>query len=490
MAGSDSDADATDAASQGEGLFSQAPGNWFYADIAGNLVDGAASARFQTPIDTIVWPNADGEFSINLTNVDAQAGRDNTDVGVRFSLRPFPFDTGFVDSNLLGEIVVEAKTNYVGDTPNDSGQWTGHVIFSDDPSDPHAVEASVMGESTWYRIISGSRTGNSVTVSVVDQYGDSMRNVAVGLTSDLDEAARADDEVVYPEEVDRTVQEREDYDGDGEPDGTDVGETGTVNPREPFVGRIDPASIPDGSGTTVRTTRTMSFLVNADGELLTVPQDDTQGTFRTRSNGAYRIGYNYIAPSVAQTEAITPQSLRVVEIAINKTGKDPDATLAINDGAYEPIDGTVPANAGTRTLTDAERGDTVHVYWADVGNRSSSNVNATAGPDMVDILVPDVASRTIVVNQVDGEGDNPQAYFYDENDTFIVDDRGATFETFEEALALTSRANGVFPDMVSWENYTLVRDTGPNRPAQVGRTIWEITLTCDSGPMHPRTTEG
>ena len=500
----DSDAE-TEAGTATMGLFSEAPGDWDYANIFGTVVETAPEARFQTPIDTIVWPNADGEFSINLTNVDYQAGRNNIDVGVRFSLMPFPFDTDFVDSNLLGDIVVEAKTNYVGAMPNAFGQWTGHVIFSDDSSDPHAVEASVMGESTWYRIISGSRTGNAVTVSVVDQYGDAMRNVAIGLTSSLDVAVPTEDtppdQVVYPEEVDRTVQTREDYNGNGT-----LGETDEVDPMGPFVGRIDPASIPDNSGaetteqvTGVRTTRRMAFMVDpADPTmLLPVPTDDTQGTFRTRSNGAYRIGYNYVRPSLAQTEAITPQSLQVNEVAITKTGvggRDdvPPATLAPNtEGDFALVDDMIPSDAPTRVLTVAEVGDAVYVYWADVGNSSASLVgDAATEPVLVEILVADVGSRIIVVNEGEDAADNPQAYFYDENDTFIVDSRGATLETFEEALGLTSRANGVYPDMVSWENYTLVRDTGPNRPAQVGRTIWEIELTCaESGPTHPRTGE-
>ena len=510
------DSDASDtAAGTANAQFSAAPGDWAYALLSGNVtLDGTpggtavtqGQARFQTPIDTVVWPNADGEFSINLTNVDAQAGRNNTDVGVKFSLTPFPFDTDFVDRNLVRPVVVEANTNYMGDEADSrTGAWEGHVIFSDDDSDPHAVEASVMGASAWYRIISGSRTGNSVTVSVVDQYGDAMRNVAVGLTSDLDVTAPTDDapdQVVYPEEVDRTVQTNEDYDGDGDRDATptNIGETDAEDPRLPFIRRIEPGTIPDLSGTVtdrgasppvigVRTTRTMAFLVNADNsDLLEVPQDDMQGTFRTRRNGAYRIGYNYIAPRNAQTEAITPQSLRVDEVAITKTGTgtaEDGASLELNEGAYTPnVDGTIPSEAGTRTLTVAEVGDTVYVYWAGVGNSSTSDSD---DPDM-DILVADVASRTIVVNEGDATADNPQAYFYDENDTFIVDDRGATFETFEEALGLTSLDNEVYADQVSWENYTLVRDTGPNRPAQVGRTIWEISLTCSpSGPDHPRT---
>ena len=50
----------------------------------------AAGDAFQTPFDSLVFPNSDGEFTINLTNADTNA--DSTadpDVGVRFALAPF-----------------------------------------------------------------------------------------------------------------------------------------------------------------------------------------------------------------------------------------------------------------------------------------------------------------------------------------------------------------------------------------------------------------
>ena len=75
--------------------------------------------------------------------------------------------------------------------------------------------------------------------------------------------------------------------------------------------------------------------------------------------------------------------------------------------------------------------------------------------------------------------DNPMAYFYDEDDVFIIENIGASFEMFEEALALTTRADGCEVDTVSWENYTFYRDPARYgaRPGRVDRTIWEITLS-------------
>ena len=88
------------------------------------------------------------------------------------------------------------------------------MIFSDDPSDPHSATA----ESESYRIISGSRTPNTVTVKVVDQYGDPQRSVDISVKSNLDDVdvaadsesetgtANLVDGVLYPEQVDVTVQ--------------------------------------------------------------------------------------------------------------------------------------------------------------------------------------------------------------------------------------------------------------------------------------------
>ena len=288
------------------------------------------------------------------------------------------------------------------------------MIFSDDASDPH----NVMAETAQYRIIAGSRTGNSVTVSVLDQYGDPMRNIEISVSSDLDGATPTADQVVYPEEVDVTVQVGEDPDGDG----TD----NDLAPSDPLVtGTASPAR-----------------------------------HFRTRSNGAYRIGYNYINPSGAQTEEITPKSIQL---------ESPD-----------------PAGGANIVNREAETGGVVMVYWADIGTNGQSDTTAGDDPEFVPLLVADVASRTIVANEpledetpaVGDAGDNPMAYFYDEDDTFIISNVGATFEMFEEVLSLSLAAGDACEvNMISWENYTLNRATGNNRPGRVDRTIWEVTLT-------------
>ena len=495
--GSDSDTEpASGTASTAQGTltprFTMAPGDWNYASNLGI----PAGTAFNVERDTVVWPNADGELLITLTNPDLRAGMNDVDVGVTFTLTPFTVGNDVIDRNLISAVEVESTAYDATEIKGTPDRATGAVIFSDDAPDPHKVEATVQGQSAWYRIIAGSRTGNSVTVTVLDQYGDPMRNTHVFLSSDLDGAAEdlttaaLEDQVVYPEEVDRTLHPRENYDGDDTP-GED---TAVSDPKVRLIELISSDAVPDGSGTTVRTTRTAALPVNNAGDALrATQQDETPGTFRTRSNGAYRIGYNYINSGTAQTEAITPQSARIMEVAISKAS---DGTLSENTTAFSRnTDGTIPPTAGTRTLTAAEVGDAVTVYWASVGSNSFSQAAATdTTPQMVDVLVADVATRTIVVNRGAPESggspqsDNPEAYFYDEDDTFIVDNQGATFEMFEEALGLTSKADGVYPDQISWENYTLVRDTGPNRPARVGRTIWEVSLTCgDSGPSHPRT---
>ena len=189
------------------------------------------AARIQTEFDTVVWPNVDGERVINLTHLDLNAADDDNDVGVRFTLRPLTEGNDLLSANLVGDIdVVTPGTNYAESTTNKgapaatagSDTVTGHVIFSDDDSDAHAVS----GETLGYRIIAGSRTSNSVTVKVIDQYGDPMSGVEFWLHSNLDGVGQIDgnadgdfvdegdvndpDQVVYPEEVDKTVQSTED----------------------------------------------------------------------------------------------------------------------------------------------------------------------------------------------------------------------------------------------------------------------------------------
>jgi len=398
---SDSDAETTSGTASGdpadatEVKFTNAPGDWDHVQADGTTEVTASAARpFNTPVDTVVWPNGDGEYTITLTNPDLNAAMDSTDVGVRFTLTPFIAANDLISRNLVDEI--EAKGNYVGKADDVAAAGgvdvaSGHVIFSDDASDPHAVS----GETAQYRIISGSASGNSVTVSVVDQYGDGMRNVQISVSSDLDDATTAADEVTYPEEVDVTVQSGENN--------------------------------ADGSGS----------------------DSDTVGTFGTRRNGTYRIGYTYTG-SDAQTEAITPQSVVV-------TGDNP-ATPDTVETDFE--------------LRAQELGSAVNVYWTKVGNNAAS-VNSGGTPaDSVQILVSDVASRTIVVDDGADDGDNPSAYFYDEDDTFIVAGVGATFEMFEEALSATYKDNGIYAARVEWDNYVTTR------PGRVNRTIWNLTLSC------------
>ncbi len=367
----------TGSASTGTDSFLEAPGDWDYADMTGNKVSTAADALFQTPVDAGVFPNAAGEFTITLTHPDPRASIDNTDVAVRFTLTPFTAGNDLVDGNLVKSVVADG--NYVGVTAvaGVGDVASGYVIFSDDRPDPHKVT----GSSLPYRIISGSRTGNSVSVKVVDQYGDPMRSVKISVSSNLDRLNPDNDEVTYPEQVDITVQEGEN---------------------------------------------------NADG---TGTDTDTVGTFPTRRSGNYRLGYYYTG-TAAKTEKITPESIEI-------RGDDPDT-----------------ANVETNAVIRArEEGDPVDVYWAKVGTIRSS--------PGVPLLVGDVANRTIVA----GSSDAPMAYFYDEYDSFIVSNVGATFEMFEEALRLSIDAGDECEaDTVMWRNYRF------SRPGSVSRTIWELTL--------------
>ena len=403
-----SDSDAETTAGTANTDFAEVPGDWDYISLATantaspTATSTTAEALFQTPMDTVVFPNSDGQYPITLSHSDLNAASDNTDVAVKFTLTPFLQANDLISANLLTDIVVNSRTHDASVQPlTGFDRVQGYVIFSDDASDPH----NVTGESAGYRIIAGSRTGNSVTVSVVDQYGDGMRNVQISVESGLDADSPTGgtpdpDQATYPEEVDDTVQPTEDGDGDGTPGGA---------------------------------------------------EDDVTGTFRTRRNGAYRIGYTYTGTD-AQTETIIPESVQV-------TGDNP-ATPDATETNFE--------------LIAQELGDGVPVYWTKVG----SLVTSTFGGNLLAAshLVGDVANRTIVVHERDHANDTttdePAAYFYDEDDTFIIENVGATFEMFEEALSLSTVAGDPCQvETVMWENYVIAR------PGRVNRTIWEITLS-------------
>ena len=460
------------------------PGDWDFLNV---LPSGTPSVRassdtaqaFRTSFDSLVWPNPDGRFEINLDNIDTDAANNNDDVLVRFTLRPFRPGNDRIDANLVHTIVADNVNHAAGvDSPrNPLASASGYALFSDDPADPSVVT----GESSTYRIVSGNRTGNSVTVKVTDQYGDGMRNVEVSVKSDLDMVARATDEANYPEQVDVTVQENENGDGST---GDTRGVVDLVNPttvRTSLTGATIEAAIAvyDGTASTQQFVDvTVGLRVNADdGTTITeVPTDDVIGTFRTRRNGEYRIGYSYTGTS-AQTEEITPQSVQVTHLRATPTSATA-ATLALRQD--DPATTDVETDRAIARAADV--GDPVKVYFAKTGNNAESHTDAaSASPtEAVPVLVRDVANQTIVVNESileeTDDVDNPMAYFYDEDDTFIIEGVGATFEMFEEALSATYKDDKIYAHMVEWENYST------SRPGRVNRTIWRLSLNCGVDP--------
>ena len=359
----------------------------------------AANDPFQTPFDSLMFPNADGEFTVNLTNPDGTSERDDLDVGARATITPFDGNDA-IDGNLLdeaGDVAVDVDANHGNVSGRSAVIW---AVFSDD--DPRI--ASVSGESTTtYRIARSGSTANSVTVSVTDQYGDGFRNAGITVSSTLDDAESEADNARYPEEVDITVQDNEDGDGNDNP-----GQTG----------------------------------------------DDVSGTFDTRRNGTYRIGYNYTDDEPV-VEEITPS---VAEIpAVPDDPATPDVDEAMD---------AIPAIPGS----------VLQVFWANTGTSVESDHDDNNTVDLLDVLVADVDSRAIVVDESDPNGNRvggdlqadeltPMVYYYDEEDTFIVGGIGATFEMFEEALADGN------PAQVQWESYEF------DRPRD--RAVWELTLNCD-----------
>ena len=127
-------------------------------------VTAADAEPFNTPVDTLRFPNGSGSFDIVLDNRDDSADRNAwADVGVRFELTPFRIPHDDVDENLLVGIQVDRDAHrsagngtgdlsnfpaYVGATGVNSA--TGYTIFSDDDSRPTVVQAAPASD---YRII-------------------------------------------------------------------------------------------------------------------------------------------------------------------------------------------------------------------------------------------------------------------------------------------------------------------------------------------------
>ena len=346
---------------------------------------------FRTSFDDVVFPNSDGYFAITLTNQDVNAETNDEDVLVRFTLRPFIPGNDHIDPNLLTNIIAGATGSFT-DTAHHAtgnngsgGMASGYAIFSDDRAEPVTVSA----DAGKYRVVRSSSTANSVTVTVKDQYGDGYRNAGISTMSTLDKVLIDEDMARYPEEVDITLQANEDGNNDG------------------------------------------------------TAGDDFVGSFNTRRDGTYRIGYNY-TEDVPAVEAITPTVLAVA---------DNPATANIDESLAE-----IPGGAAK-------------VYFARIGTEIESPPGDNREAGFIDVLVADVASRALVVDdergsRMDREGDDatPMVYYYDEEDTFVVGNTGATLEMWEEAL------ENAGPYQVKWESYEF------DRPRD--SAVWELTILC------------
>ena len=387
-------AEGTPDATQPWRISADLPGNWDFLEVQptdhdSNVatpmirVPSNTAQAFRTSFDSLAYPNPEGRFTIVLDNMDLDAANNNDDVLVRFTLRPFIPGNDLIGENLLRGIM--AKANHATGNSDTNPQASGYALFSDDPS----AATSVSGASAAsYRIVNSDGTGNSVTVTVTDQYGDPLRNIGITVDSDLDVAAAADDEARYPEAVDDTVEDDE--------NGTDV-----------------------------------------------------ESSLITRRNGTYRIGYSYVGTS-AQTEMITPSVVQVL-------GDNPATTDTVETD-FE-LQAAIPGSA-------------VNVYFARVGISSSSQSdgNTDTDPERLPIRVADVSRRAVVVNEGGAGVDNPMVYYYDEEDTFVVEGTPATLEMFEEALEATFDDDGIYPSMLLWESYDF------DQPRD--RANFELTMAC------------
>ena len=444
------------------GISGRFQGDWRYVTRLGVPIEGAANrekvsdARQRTSYDTLYSPNADGSFPpITLMIPDLHADRDDVDVGVQFTLTPILQGNDLIEKNLISSI--QATANFASGNSATDPRAIGHVIFSDDDAVPYKVTAK---STSSYRLVGGS---NSVTIKVVDQYGDAMRGQHVVAVSGFDgtgdltsESSRdgvisgseTEDRVVYPEEMDITVQATEDR--VRTTDTASPGEAGDdvfyVNTGVPILltGSGEPATKVKGPAPANPNLTAANAL--GDG------QNAGRSPLSTRSNGERRIGYRHIGDD-AETETITSYVL----VAGDNPATGDRTNMSTDD---DMVEASYHLAAGP-----------AKVHWAEIGNKITSPVTnqPLAGGTDVDVLLADSGGRVIVVNQGSTEDPKPNVYYYDEDDTFIVEGVGATFAMFEEALKAA-------PATVSWRNYNVAL---PNaRPGRIDRTIWELTLNC------------
>ena len=400
-------------------------------DIKDNAArtDRSRNAYVLTITKHYVRPDPDGSDT-GITADDRFEGYDFTDVGgteveasaasafsTPFDRLVFPEDDGSYEFSLThadrrstvddaADVAVEFKlTPFGGDDETDENPVkditaSGENVYIDAVgesaigftvfSDDDPVQTTVAAESASYRLVNPPATSNSVTVTVKDQYGDPVRNARITVSSDLDTAGTDTDQVRYPEEVDITVQVSED-------------------------------------------------------------STDVIGSFATRRNGQYSIGYAYTG-NTAQTEMITPTVNRVLGV-----GDDPTTTDLVEPADHE------------FQLQPELTGDPVNVYWVETGLEVESTVSGSEVESVL-VRVPDVSNRLVVANEGADDGDEPHVYYYDDADSFIVGEQPASLAMFEEALSATAKTREAYPERVIWESYDYVI---PN-----DRAIWTLTMRC------------
>ena len=239
--------------------------------------------------------------------------------------------------------------------------------------------------------------------------------------------------------------------------------------------------------------------------------------FTTRSDGSYRVTYNYSGGSVDE------KLIAFASVPYNHDGdtataaqlanRDPDApadrdledppfagsfTGSTADTFVTGWDHFLPRNAetqddGSTTFADTspsadQSANQATVFWANIGRlvRSQGASDGTLGGYAFDpaadtgLLAVDVSNKAFVVDQLvaaaPGEGETHQAatagnyvYYWDQHDTFEIGPAGNTLAVSMELFETIVSASGVTLGTLSWTSYNY------NRPND--RAHWTLTCT-------------
>ncbi len=159
----------------------------------------------QTRLPGVFYPDSNGQFQVRVTNPDPLRGADNRDVQVQIVVRPLPGNGMTMVDSTTGTAITDAATGTVSGViaATTAPPVLAHVVskaarFSD--NDANAAVVSIEPERTLK--VLAETTRNSVSVSVMDQYGDPFRPPAAGYSVNIKPAS-----VTVTDDTDTTADE-------------------------------------------------------------------------------------------------------------------------------------------------------------------------------------------------------------------------------------------------------------------------------------------